>query len=161
MRPSMRSLPGPCWPSESRGNPTSETVGEVDFNTQWRKPQYCAYHTHGTTTKGTALYAAMPHNQDSATSCTPNFASPNTDVAANSEVNTLAHEIEETTTDPMGTAWYDSRGQENGDKCAWTWGTTYTAANGGKYDVTFADGKQYMIQRNWVNAGSGGCAISY
>ncbi|HMA03896.1 MAG TPA: hypothetical protein VKP02_16130 [Gemmatimonadaceae bacterium] len=123
--------------------------------------QYCAYHTHGTTSSGVVLYAAMPHNQDYPSGCTSALASPNADVAANSEVNTLAHEIEETTTDKLGTAWYDRRGYENADKCAWTWGTTHTASNGGVYNMQLADGKFYLIQRNWVNSGSGGCAISF
>ena len=122
---------------------------------------YCAYHTHGSTTQGNVYYAAMPYNQQYPSGCTSNYPSPNADVAGNSEVNTLAHEIEETTTDAMGNAWYDSRGYENADKCAWTWGTVQTASNGGKYNMTFADGKQYLVQQNWVNAGSGGCALSF
>jgi hypothetical protein len=122
--------------------------------------QYCAYHTHGATSQGNVYYAAMPYNQQYPSGCTSNFASPNADVAGNSEVNTLAHEIEETTTDAMGNAWYDRQGYENADKCAWTWGTVQTAANGGKYNMTFADGKQYLVQQNWVNAGSGGCTLS-
>ncbi len=123
--------------------------------------QYCAYHTHGSTTRGNVYYAAMPYNQQYVSGCTSQYASPNADAAANSEVNTLAHEIEETTTDAMGNAWYDNRGYENADKCAWTWGTVQTAANGGKYNMTFADGKQYLVQQNWVNAGTGGCKLSY
>lgn len=123
--------------------------------------QYCAYHTNGTTSSGLVLYAAMPHNQDYPSGCTSALASPNADVAGNSEVNTLAHEIEETTTDPLGTAWFDRRGYENADKCAWTWGTTQTAPNGGVYNMQLADGKFYLVQRNWVNSGSGGCAVSF
>ena len=123
--------------------------------------QYCAYHTRGTTSQGTAYYAAMPFNQQYPSACTSGLPSPNADVAGNSEVNTLAHEIEETTTDARGNAWYDNRGYENADKCAWTWGSTSTASNGGKYNMQFSDGKFYLVQQNWVNAGSGGCAKSY
>lgn len=123
--------------------------------------QYCAYHTHGTATSNnqTFFYAAMPYNQQYPSGCTSGYASPNSDVAANSEVNTLAHEIEETTTDDMGNAWYDSRGYENADKCAWTWGTTATA-NGGTYNLS-GGGFYFLVQQNWVNAGSGGCATGY
>jgi len=124
---------------------------------------YCAYHTHGTVMVSgaarTALYAAMPHNQDFPSGCTSGYPSPNGDVAANSEVNTLAHEIEETTTDELGTAWYDRRGYENADKCAWTWGTLQTAGNGGRYNMVLG-GTPFLIQRNWKNSGSGGCALS-
>lgn len=124
--------------------------------------QYCAYHTRGTLADGRVFYyAAMPYNQQYPSGCTSSLKSPNADVAANSEVNTLAHEIEETTTDARGDAWYDRRGYENADKCAWTWGTTSTVSNGGVYNMRLADGNYYLIQRNWVNAGSGGCAVSF
>jgi hypothetical protein len=122
---------------------------------------YCAYHTRGTTSQGVAYFAAMPFNQQYPSACTSALPSPNTDVAGNSEVNTLAHEIEETTTDARGDAWFDRRGYENADKCAWTWGTTQTASNGGKYNMQLSDNKYYLVQQNWVNAGSGGCATSY
>jgi hypothetical protein len=122
--------------------------------------QYCAYHTHGTNAAGTFFYAAMPYNQQYVSGCTSQYASPNSDVAANSEVNTLAHEIEETTTDDMGNAWYDTRGYENADKCAWKWGTTATASNGGVYNESYG-GVNFLVQTNWVNAGSGGCANGY
>jgi len=122
--------------------------------------QYCAYHTRGTTSTGQVFYyAAMPYNQQYPSGCTSSLASPNADQAANSEVNTLAHELEETTTDARGDAWYDNRGYENADKCAWTWGTVQTASNNGKYNMII-NGIQYLIQQNWVNAGSGGCALS-
>ncbi|MBV9109664.1 MAG: hypothetical protein JO306_09690 [Gemmatimonadetes bacterium] len=74
-------------------------------------------------------------------------------------MSTLIHEIEETTTDLMGNAWYDSAGNENADKCAWTWGTTYTTTNGGVANVNLG-GKDFLIQRNWLNAGAGSCALS-
>lgn len=126
--------------------------------------QYCAYHGYGTVTVGgvskIVLYAAMPYDYAYPSACSSGFASPNADAGANAEVNTLAHETEETTTDMYLNAWYDRRGYENADKCAWTWGTTYHTANGGTANMKIA-GVDYLIQRNWVNAGSGGCALSY
>ncbi|HEX4681563.1 MAG TPA: hypothetical protein VH277_02575, partial [Gemmatimonadaceae bacterium] len=97
--------------------------------------QYCAYHTHGTVTVGgvskTILYSAMPYDMAYPASCSANMSVwPNNDPGADAEVNTLAHETEETTTDQMGTAWYDNRGYENADKCAWKWGTTFATSNG-------------------------------
>jgi len=125
---------------------------------------YCAYHTHGTVTVGgvakTLLYAAMPYDYAYPAGCTASKSSPNGDPAADAEVNTLAHEIEETTTDMMGSAWYDRRGYENADKCAWNWGTTYTTANGGVANMKLGT-KDFLVQMNWVNAGSGGCLIKY
>jgi hypothetical protein len=125
--------------------------------------QYCAYHTHGTVTIGgvstIVRYAAMPYDAAYPGACTNGTTSPNGDPGADGEVNTLAHETEETTTDMMGNAWFDHRGYENADKCAWTWGTTYTS-NGGTANMNLG-GKDFLVQRNWVNAGSGGCATAY
>ena len=82
-----------------------------------------------------------------------------TAIGADAEVNTLVHEIEEANTDPDLNAWYDRRGYENADKCAWTFGTTSTASNGSKYNVTL-NGTHYLIQRNWKNSGTGSCALN-
>ncbi len=87
-------------------------------------------------------------------------------------VNVIAHELEEAASDEDLNAWYDSRGYENADKCAWTFGTTSTLSSGAKYNMTLPTSSQissgntttvrnYLIQRNWVNSGSGYCAISY
>ncbi len=126
--------------------------------------QYCAYHTHGTVTINgvarTVLYAAMPYNYAYPSACTSGYAAANGDPGADYEVNTLAHEIEETTTDMMGNAWFDNRGYENADKCAWTWGATHTTAAGGTANMTIG-GKDFLVQQNWVNAGSGGCKLFY
>ena len=124
--------------------------------------QYCAYHTHGARARRATCTTPRCRTTSSIRAAAPRSTPRRTaDVAANSEVNTLAHEIEETTTDAMGNAWFDSRGYENADKCAWTWGTVKTAPNGGRYNMQLADGNYYLVQRNWVNAGSGGCALSF
>ena len=71
----------------------------------------------------------------------------------------IAHEMEEAATDPQLSAWYDSSGLENADKCAWTFGTTYTA-NGALANMKLGN-REFLIQRNWVNASGGYCATSY
>jgi len=123
--------------------------------------QYCAYHYHGTVTVGgvsqTVLYAAMPYNYAYPSACTDG-AAPNGDPAADAEVNTLAHEVEETTTDLLGNAWFDHRGYENADKCAWNFGTR--SLSSGQANITVG-AKNFLVQQNWLNTGSGGCAQSY
>ena len=145
------------------------TAGKVNLGGGFGT-QYCAYHTHGTVTVGgvakTVLYAAMPYNYAYPSACTSGFVPANGsaqvggDPGADYEVNTLVHETEETTTDMMGTAWYDNRGYENADKCAWTWGATHTNGAGGTTNVSLG-GKDFLIQQNWVNSGSGGCALKF
>jgi hypothetical protein len=72
----------------------------------------------------------------------------------------ISHELEEAVTDPDLNAWYDTRGQENADKCAWTFGSTSTAPNGSQYNMTLG-GRNFLIQQNWVNANGGFCAKSF
>jgi hypothetical protein len=139
------------------------TSGKVNLGAGFGStPQYCAYHTHGTVTVNgvakTILYAAMPYDYAYPNYCTNMSGTPNNDPGADAEVNTLAHETEETTTDMMGTAWYDRRGYENADKCAWTWGTLSTATNGASYNLTLGN-VHYLVQQNWKDSGSGGCAM--
>jgi hypothetical protein len=126
--------------------------------------QYCAYHSWGTVTVGgvarTVLYAAMPDDYAKSSACSSGLAAANGDPHADAEVSTLVHEIEETTTDMNGNAWFDASGYENADKCAWTYGTTYTTALGGKANVHLGT-KDYLIQRNWANSGTGGCFLSW
>jgi hypothetical protein len=122
--------------------------------------QYCAYHGHFSLNGNDVKYSVMPHDYDFPTACAALSGSPNNDFAADAEVNTLAHETEETTTDEDLNAWFDRRGQENADKCAWTFGATYTTGNGSVANMNLG-GRDFLVQRNWVNAGSGGCANQY
>ena len=127
--------------------------------------QYCAYHSWGNVTVNgvvrSVLYSAMPDDAAKASACTSGLAAANGDAHADAEVSVLIHEIEETTTDMNGNAWWDSlTGDENADKCAWNYGTTYTTALGGKANVHLGT-KDFLIQQNWVNSGTGGCRISW
>ena len=72
----------------------------------------------------------------------------------------ISQELAETVTDPDLNAWFDSRGAENADKCAWTFGTTYTTSNGKKANVKLGS-RDFLIQQNWVNANGGYCSLSY
>ena len=118
--------------------------------------QYCAYHGHFSWNGNDVKYAVMPYDAEFPSACTAGTGmSPNTDFAAAAEVNTLAHETEETATDEDLNAWYDRRGNENADKCAWNFGTTSSGSTG-TYNQTIG-GVNWLIQMNWVNANSGGC----
>lgn len=122
--------------------------------------QYCAYHSHFTWNGLDVKYSAMPYDETFPSACTALSGSPNNDVAADAEVNTLAHETEETTTDEDLNAWFDRRGNENADKCAWMFGTTYVTGNGSTANEKIG-GKDFLVQMNWINIGSGGCRQSF
>ena len=122
--------------------------------------QYCGWHTHGTISGSDIKYSFVGNPARCLSSCAAQTTSPNGNAGADGMASILAHEMEEAISDPDLNAWYDNRGEENADKCAWTFGTESTASNGSKYNITLG-GKQYLIQRNWVNASGGYCSMSY
>jgi hypothetical protein len=132
---------------------TSEDVNETSgFCTQ-----YCGWHTHGTISGSDIKYAFVgnPARCPSACQAQPMvngaYVSPNNNVGADGMASIVAHELEESVTDPDLNAWYDKRGAENADKCAWTFGTVAKLANGSYTNVTMG-GLNFLIQQNWVNA---------
>lgn len=92
--------------------------------------------------------------------CAPQTTSPNKNAGADAMASVIAHEATEAATDPKGDAWYDANGDENADKCAWTFGSSSTLASGAKYNMTLG-ARKFYIQRNWVNASGGYCSKSY
>lgn len=124
--------------------------------------QYCGWHTHGTIAGLDVKYGFIGNPDRCPSACAAQTTSPNGNAGADGMASIIAHELEESVTDPDLNAWYDKRGQENADKCAWTFGTTSTAANGSKYNVTLGgSGNKFLIQQNWVNASGGYCAMAY
>lgn len=121
---------------------------------------YCGWHTHGTLSGSDIKYSFVGNAAQCPSGCAAQTTSPNGNTGADAMASIIAHELEEATSDPDLNAWFDRRGYENADKCAWTFGTTSTASNGSKYNMTVGT-RNYLIQRNWVNAGGGGCALSY
>jgi hypothetical protein len=140
---------------------------------------YCGWHRNYARTTaqggGNIKYAFVGNPDRCPTACeAPEIraTSPNGNPGADGMASIVSHELVEAVTDPLGNAWYDRKGYENADKCAWTFGTEYAASNGGKANVhlgvpadadagTPGNERDYLIQRNWVNAGGGSCALSY
>jgi hypothetical protein len=114
--------------------------------------QYCAYHGN----VSGLYYANMPY-ADTVPGACDSGQYPNGDAAADSEINILSHEHNETITDEQLNAWYDRRGAENGDKCAWNFGTTPGGPNGAEYNQII-NGNSYYVQQEWSNQSSG-CAL--
>lgn len=123
--------------------------------------QYCGWHTNGTLNGKDIKYSFIGNAERCPNGCEPQQSiSPNNNPGADAMASVISHELEETVTDPDLSGWYDRRGYENADKCAWTFGTQYTASNGSNANMNLG-GLDYLIQRNWVNASSGYCALSY
>jgi hypothetical protein len=122
--------------------------------------QYCGWHTHATISGKDIKYAFIGNPDRCPSACEEQTTSPNGNAGADGMASIVSHEMEEATTDPDLNAWYDTRGQENADKCAWTFGTTYKVANGSLANMKLGS-RDFLIQRNWVNASGGYCAQSY
>jgi hypothetical protein len=107
---------------------------------------YCAYHSY-IGTSPPIIYANMPFGNLSA--CAAGQPSPNGDAVADSVTSTASHEISEAITDPIPpTAWIDSSGNENGDLCAYNYGTnTWDAGNANE----MWNGNFYELQQEFNN----------
>jgi hypothetical protein len=116
--------------------------------------QFCAYHSHYVDGSGAdVLYANMPYTGYNLAACGTS-QSPNGDPAADSTINVTSHEANETITDLLGNAWFDASGNENGDKCAWNFGSPLGGSTGAEYKQSISSGR-YYLQQEWSNAHSG------
>ena len=122
--------------------------------------KYCGWHTYGTISGTNIKYAFVGNASRCPSACEAQTTSPNGNAGADAMASVIAHELEEMVTDPNLNAWYDTRGYENADKCAWTFGTVSSASNGSLYNMILGT-RQFLIQRNWVNASGGYCALSF
>jgi serine protease len=119
--------------------------------------QYCAYHSSTSSSYGNIAYTNLPYMTDGGASCGANFNG----LGPTAGITIVGgHELAETITDqfPNG-GWLDSRGSENGDKCAWI----TTGQQGASAKTTLSTGT-YPVQSLWSNAfnsGRGGCVLSY
>jgi hypothetical protein len=114
--------------------------------------QYCAWHSSTSSSYGDIAYTNMPYITDAGASCGANFNG----LGANAGITIVGgHEFAETETDIFpSSGWLDSRGSENGDKCAWI-----SSGQGAAADITLTTGT-FAVQSLWSNASSG-CVLSY
>jgi len=104
---------------------------------------YCAWHAGGTI-NGTRVQFAFFWNLDGDAGCDPQDVTAVHSQGLEALANVSAHELSEARTDPTSPGgWYDSKGEENGDKCAWTFNVP---------SVTFSNGSQWKLQGEWSNA---------
>lgn len=118
--------------------------------------KYCGWHTSAARTGGRVRYSFVGNAARCLSACSAQTIGPNGNAGVDAMVSIIAHELEEAATDAdpgSNPGWYDSKGAENADKCAWTFGhsiQTIPAGQpnaGAQYNVTFG-GKNYLIQRN-------------
>ena len=117
---------------------------ESGFAVQW-----CAWHSNTTSAYGPVAFTLMPHMTDAGASCGQYSVNPAPGGNLDGVSIVGGHEISETATDPQLNAWYDNRGAEIGDKCAWV----------GLTNITFSTGT-FPVQPLWSNAVAA-CATSW
>jgi hypothetical protein len=104
---------------------------------------YCAWHSAGTC-GGKAVQFAFFFDLTGDTGCDPADTTIGHSQGLAALASVTAHELAEARTDPASPgAWYDASGNENGDKCAWTFNVP---------SVTFTDGSKWKLQGEWSNA---------
>ncbi len=154
-----------------------KTANKFNFCTinHYKSAAYCAYHSmmgdnwpdYGT------IYANMPYPiyaspvgytcGSDAGGFLGGLQSPNDNLDADTEISPTSHEIMESITDPnVWNGWFDAVGFENGDECAYVWGTP-DGQQGGLYNQTI-NGNHYLTQEEFSNTDfsdtGGGCVQS-
>ncbi len=123
--------------------------------------KYCGWHTYTNVGATPVKFGFIGNPNKTLTACNVNTAgvSPNGNPAVDAMVSVIAHELEETVSDPLISAWYNKSQSENGDMCAWTFGSaqkvvssTDPKTNGAYYNVTLPTAtagvtRNYLVQR--------------
>jgi len=126
--------------------------------------KYCGWHTAGTISGTDIKYAFVGNANRCLSACAAQSVGPNGNAGVDGMLSVIAHELEETNTDPDLNAWYDSRGAEDADKCAWTFGSHQTkGSNGAYYNLTLTGAtgstRHYLIQRELDSSSK--CYVDY
>lgn len=114
--------------------------------------KYCGWHTRGTVSGSDIKYAFVGNAYRCLNACAAQTVGPNGNAGVDGMVSVIAHELEESNTDPDLNAWFDSNGAEDADKCAWTFGSNQQQApNGASYNMTLptaaGGSRHFLIQR--------------
>ncbi|HWE10618.1 MAG TPA: hypothetical protein VG325_14795 [Solirubrobacteraceae bacterium] len=134
---------------------TAKGIGSCDGSSSCAFSQYCAYHSWIGSGSTATVYANMPYADTVPSACDAGQHPNNDD--ADATINVTSHEHNESVTDEQGNAWYDRRGYENGDKCAWNFGTALGSDGYGQYNQVI-NGHDYYLQQEWSNH-SAGCVL--
>jgi hypothetical protein len=114
---------------------------------------FCAYHSDFTDSNNEpVIYANEPY-EGPVPGCTdPTQGFPN-DLDGDTTINTISHEHNEAITDPLGNGWLAGDGAENGDLCAFGFGTQTNPGSAAYNQVI--NGHHYDLQQEYSNADNG------
>lgn len=109
--------------------------------------RYCGWHTNGTISGTDIKYSFVGNANRCLNACAAQTVGPNGNAGVDGMVSVIAHELEETNTDPDLNAWYDSNGSEDADKCSWTFGSNQTLGSNGAYYNMTLNSRNFLVQR--------------
>jgi hypothetical protein len=112
------------------------------FGTQW-----CGYHG-AVAADPSVTYTDLPYMTDAGGNCGENSVNTGSGGILDGVSIVEGHELAESITDPLLSAWWDAGGNEVADKCAW----------GGLADLA-TPGGQFAVQPLWSNAANN-CVLS-
>ena len=120
---------------------------------------YCSYHGYIPVEKAVIIYADSGYVDG--TNCDTGEEHPNENASDATIGGGMAHEHSESVTDPELNAWFDSKGNEVGDKCrtfkqSTEFGEPLGKAPDGSNYNQLIDGGLYWYQQEWSNE-TGGC----
>ena len=104
---------------------------------------YCGYHSAATCDNGQMIQFGFVWNLDDDPSCNPQDSTTGHSQGLAALANVIAHEVQETRSDPHLDGWFDAVNSEIGDKCAWSFGGS---------PVTLSNGSRWKLQGEWSNS---------
>jgi len=130
-------------------------IGSPTVSTAELCTSYCALHNFTQVGSNRIAFAFIGNPSRCPAKCQPQAQGPNGDPTGDAMASLVAAELSNAVTDPTLASWYDRRGFEVADKCAWSYGLGYTAANGAVANVRLG-ARDYLLQQLWVYSPAGG-----
>lgn len=110
---------------------------------------YCAYHSGYGSGTSTVIYSNETYPTSNTYTCLTG-QSPNNSPFADSAIDLVSHEQNESITDPTGNSWYDTTtppgGFEIGDECDFIFGSPLGGISGSYYNQAIGTGDYYLQQ---------------
>jgi hypothetical protein len=126
-----------------------ETAGKVCFD-----KQFCAYHSFSEPAED--IYSNISYSPGDVIGCgVGEYPNGHANGNVDDTLSSLSHEANESITDPTLEAWFDKKGNENGDECRNTkshedFGPPLGGASGALFNQSIG-GAHYYLQQEWSN----------
>ncbi|KAJ3408801.1 hypothetical protein HDV05_004750 [Chytridiales sp. JEL 0842] len=124
---------------------------------------YCGYHSYNTFTDSTPFLFSFVGNPNQDDTCRKScsleyfkdsfagFSSPypNGDLGIDSMIGVAVHQLSGAASNPWNDGWMDANGWEDGDKCAWNYGSNVRITPSGEFYNLLFGSRRYLTQTIW------------